>query len=60
LNNLYKENKGLFYSSLVSVLIILTGLYYGFTVFETKRIREENKQLINTVDSLKTIIKNSN
>jgi hypothetical protein len=51
-----QHNKSLYFLSLVSVICILTGLYYGFNVTQTLTLEKENIMLHHKIDSLTKII----
>ena len=52
-----QHNKLLYFLSLLSVICILTGLYYGFTVTQTLTLEKENRVLNQKIDSLTKLIK---
>lgn len=52
-----QHNKSLYFLSLISVISILTGLYYGFTVTQTLTLEKENIILHHKIDSLTKLIK---
>lgn len=57
LNNTLKHNKSLYFLSLLSITMILTGLYYGFNVTQSITLEKENQLLKYKVDSLTKLIK---
>lgn len=55
-NNTIKHNKSLYFLSLLSITMILTGLYYGFNVTQSITLEKENQLLKYKVDSLTKLI----
>ncbi len=58
--SLYHQNKGLFFVSLISVILMLTGLFYGFSVTQMITTQKENEQLKHQIDSLKFKLNENN
>jgi uncharacterized membrane protein len=56
-NKTSKHNKSLYFLSLLSIIIILTGLYYGFNITQSITFEKENQLLKYKVDSLSKLIK---
>lgn len=54
INNQFKQNKSLFLVSLLSVILMLTGLIYGFNVTQMLTTQKENQQLKREIQILKS------
>lgn len=52
---LYKENKKLFFASLIAVVIMLISLYVSFNTLNAYSLQKDNVRLQTQVDSLKHI-----
>lgn len=63
MKNLFKENKPLFFTSLIGVIFTITGIYYGLSMansedlkMEIKRLKSKNEFYQNQIDSLSSEI----
>lgn len=60
INNQVKQNKSLFLVSMMSVFLMLLGLFYGFSVTQMLYTQKENEQLKKEIQLLKTKLNETN